>query len=227
MERKGPTPAAQSSRASASKLSNLHIAVSSFAALAGVGLAGYQAFAPGSAPQPLQVTVAIDPAKVTEAKTAPAEETVGAKADAEAGMSQARDATYGAALKDGSEQRYQFANLFDGKADTYLTIVPPDSEINVLVTFGSPAGGAVSEIEYAPPQGVDPSQLATVADIMVLPDGQIGASGRPVSSFKLPVEGGRQSFALAAPEPGKGLWLRVAGGTIVGDFTIRRAAAQP
>jgi len=226
LERKGPTPAAQSSRASASKLSNLHIVVSSFAALAGVGLAGYQAFAPGLAPQPLQVTVAIDPAKVTEAKTAPIE-TVGAKADAEASVSPARDATYGAALKDGSEQRYQFANLFDGKADTYLTIAPPDSEINVLVTFGSAAGGAVSEIEYSPPQGVDPSQLATVADIMVLPDGEIGASGRPVSSFKLPVEGGRQSFALAAPEPGKGLWLRVAGGAIVGDFTIRRAAARP
>jgi hypothetical protein len=62
--------------------------------------------------------------------------------------------------------------------------------------------------------------------VMVLPDGALGAAGRPVSSFKLPVEGGRTSFALATPEQGKGLWLRVAGGQVIGDFTIRRAVTK-
>ncbi len=59
---------------------------------------------------------------------------------------------------------------------------------------------------------------------MVLPDGALGATGRPVTSFKLPIEGGRTSFALAAPEQGKALWLRVAGGEVIGDFVIRRSA---
>ena len=216
MERKGPTPAAQFSRPN-SKLGNFNIIVSSFAALAGVGLAGYQVLAP-SAPQqqaaPVQVTVALDPGK----QATP--EAITAKSDAEPGTA---NSTYAAALKDGSELRYNFAALFDGKPETYVTVAAPDTEINVLVTFGSSAG-QVSEIEYVPPAGVDPAKLATVADIMVLPDGAIGAMGRPVTSFKLPVEGGRTSFALTTPEQGKGLWLRVAGGQVIGDFVIRRTS---
>ncbi len=215
MERKGPTPAAQFSRPN-SPLTTFNIVVSSFAALAGVGLAAYQVLAP-SAPQqqaaPVQVTVALDPGKQVS-------EPVSIKSDAEPGTG---NATYAAALKDGSEQRYNFADLFDGKPETYLTVAAPDTEINVLVTFGSSAG-QVSEIEYVPPVGIDPATLATVADIMVLPDGAIGAIGRPVTSFTLPVEGGRTSFALAAPEQGKGLWLRVAGGQVIGDFVIRRSS---
>jgi hypothetical protein len=214
LERKGPTPAAQFSRPN-SKLTNFNIAVSSFAALAGVGLAGYQVLAP-SAPQqaaPVQVTVALDPGK-------PADEPVAVKSDAEPGLA---NTTYSAALKDGSEQRYRFADLFDGRPETYVTVAAPDTEINVLVSFGSSAG-QVSEIEYVPPAGVDPAKLATVADIMVLPDGALGAAGRPVTSFKLPIEGGRTSFALATPEQGKGVWLRVAGGQVIGDFVIRRSS---
>jgi hypothetical protein len=217
LERKGPTPAAQSSRPN-TKLGNFNIIVSSFAALAGVGLAGYQVLAPSTPqqPAPVQVTVAIDPAKVAEPQ-----ETVEApvmKSDAEASVIAT---TFSAALKDGSELRYRFADLFDGNPETYLTVTAPDTEINVLVTFGN-GMGQVSEIEYMPPAGVDPARLATIADLMVLPDGAMGAAGRPVTSFKLPIDGGRTSFALAAPEQGKGLWLRVAGGEVIGDFVIRR-----
>ncbi len=128
LERKGPTPAAQFSRPN-SKLSNFNIVVSSFAALAGVGLAGYQVLGP-SAPQqaaPVQVTVALDPGKAVE-------EPAVVKSDAEAGIA---GASYAAAFKDGSEQRYRFADLFDGRPETYVTVAAPDTEINVLVTFGT------------------------------------------------------------------------------------------
>jgi hypothetical protein len=207
--------------------------VSSFAALAGVALAAYQAFGPSGAPPapaPVNVTVALDPQKVTTqaAATAPVEQPVAVKANAEASPVLDAAATYAAALKDGSDQRYDFAKLFDGKPETYVTLMAPDSEINVMVTFNDASGKPVSEIEYQPPDGVDPAKLATVADVMVLPDGQLEASGRPVTSFTLPTDAGRKSFALPAPEPGKGVWLRVAGppgstGTVVGDFRIRRS----
>lgn len=216
MERKGPTPAGQFSRPN-SKLGNFNIIVSSFAALAGVGLAGYQVLAPkGQQQTPVQVTVALDPGNQVTS------EPLSVKSDAESGLN---SSTYAAALKDGSELRYNFADLFDGRPETYVTVAAPDTEINILVTFGSSAG-QVAEIEYVPPAGIDPAMMATVADIMVLPDGAIGATGRPVTSFKLPVEGGRMSFALTQPEQGKGLWLRVAGGQVIGDFVIRRLPAK-
>jgi hypothetical protein len=231
LEPRASSPAAQSSKPSASRLSSVHILVSSFAALAGVALAAYQAFGPsGAPPAPVTVTVAIDPQKVTTeaAAAAPVEQPVAVKANAEAPVALGMGASYAAALKDGSDQRYDFARLFDGKPETYLTLMAPDSEINVMVTFNDGTGRPVSEIEYQPPEGVDPAKLATVADVMVLPDGQLEASGRPVTSFALPTDAGRKSFALPTPEPGKGVWLRIAGapgatGTVVGDFRIRRS----
>ena len=52
----------RSSRRDPLKLTNFHIVVSSFAAIAGVTLAGYQTFAPKSeSAQQVQVTVALDP----------------------------------------------------------------------------------------------------------------------------------------------------------------------
>ena len=228
MELRASTPAVQSSRPSVSRLSSLHIVVSSFAAIAGVALAAYQVFAPAPAPQqaPVNVTVAIDPQKIATATTE--QPAAAPKANPEPGLALDARATYSAALKDGSDQRYDFDEIFDGRPDTYLTLVAPDSEINVMVTFNDPSPHAVTEIEYQPPPGADPARLATILDVMVLPDGQLEASGRPVTSFRLPAGSERQTFALPTPEQGKGVWLRIAGppgttDTIIGDFRILRS----
>jgi hypothetical protein len=215
-------PGAPSSRDKSSKLSSAHIVISSFAALAGVAIAGWQALGPANAPAPapVNVTVTVDPAATTPPPSA--EPPAAPKGDAEAGAALAGEVTYSAALNDGSDQRYHFADLFDGRPETALALAAPDREINVMVTFPAGSTPTITGFEYEPPANADPASLATTADVMVLPEGQIGAAGRPVASFTLPTTAGRQSFALPAPESGKGLWLRVAGGSLVGDFRIVR-----
>jgi len=200
----------------------VHILVSSFAAVAGVVLAAYQAFAPSQAPQqPLAVTVAVAP-DVADA--------VVEKSDAAAGPGSgafdlARDARLTAALNDGSDRRYDFGRLFDGEVTTYLTVAAPDRELNVLVTFAAGRAEPVNAVTYVPPAGIDASRLATVVDVMVLPEGQMEASGRPVMSFALQTTPGSQTFVIPDKATGKGVWLRIAGrpgsaDLVVGDFRI-------
>ncbi len=212
-------PGAPSSKGNPSKLSSFHIVVSSFAALAGVAIAGWQALAPSSAPAPVNVTVAIDPASTNPAAKPGDSGGAASKADAEASVALDGASTYSAALNDGSDKRYQFADLFDGKPETAVALAAPDSEINVMVTFPPGAPANITGFEYLPPPNADPGKFATTADVMVLPEGQLGAAGRPVASFTLSGTE-RQSFSLPEPQSGKGLWLRVAGGSLVGDFKI-------
>ena len=210
---------ARSSGPSPVKLTNFHIVVTSLAALAGVALAAYQTLGPKEGGQlPVNVTVALE---------APHADMTVAKSDAETiGMSAfdlGRGASFTAALKDGADLRYSFADLFDGDPHSYLTITAPDRELNVQVIFNSPRPEPVTAIEYAPPPGADPAKLATVVDLMVLPDGQLEASGRPIMSFSLQRSPGSQTLAIPGNAAGKGLWLRIAGpegvdGTVVGDF---------
>lgn len=216
-------PGAPSSRDKSSKLSSFHIVASSFAALAGVAIAGWQALGPATAPAPpppVNVTVTVDPAKAPVAADAAGQPA--AKGDAEPSVALEGEPSYSAALNDGSDQRYHFADLFDGKPETALALAAPDQEINVMVTFPQGTAPTITGFEYLPPAGADPARLATTADVMVLPEGQIGAAGQPVASFALPTSAGRQSFALPAAAQGKGLWLRVAGGSVVGDFRLLR-----
>jgi hypothetical protein len=213
------------------KLTSAHLVVSSFAALAGVALAAYQAFAPSASTQP-QIVVAVPAAAPAAAEKADATTaTEVAKTDIAAVEPAVLDPEQGiafaAALKDDSEQRYSFADLFDGRTETVLTIAAPDRELNILVDFSRLGPQTVTGLVYEPPQGAsDP--LATTLDVMVLPDGRLEPSGRPVMSFALQTAPGKQTFTLPSKELGTGLWLRLAGPegaarVSVGDFRILRA----
>jgi len=216
------------------KLSNFHIVISSLAAVAGVAIAAYQTFLPQPKAQqsPLNVVVAVEPQKsdgVVPNETIA--KTNSLALDTET-VNLTQDASFGAALKDGSENRYSFQNMFDGAADTFLAITPPDQELNVLVLFKGDAAREVTALEYTPPAGVDPASMATSVDIMVLPEGQLEASGRPVISFSLPQSSETRTFAIPGRAEGKGLWLRVAsksGGekSYVGDFRVLSERVAP
>ena len=222
-----------SSKPNSVKLTNFHIVISSLAAIAGVGLAAYQTFQPQPAAQPpVNVVVTVDPQK---ADAVVPNETV-TKTDAPKLATQTVDlaegASFSAALKDGSEARYSFASLFDGEDDTFLAIAPPDTEINVLVLFKGAAAHDVTALEYTPPAGVDPASMAKSVDVMVLPEGELGASGRPVMSFDLPQSAQGRTFAIPGGETGRGLWLRVVGApgaakSYVGDFRILSEQVAP
>ena len=222
-----------SSKPNSVKLTNFHIVISSLAAIAGVGLAAYQTFLPQPAAQaPVNVVVSVDPQK---ADAVIPNETV-TKSDAPklatTTANLAEGASFGAALKDGSENRYGFASLFDGHDDTFLAIAPPDSELNILVLFKGDAAQQVTALEYQPPAGVDPAAMAKSVDVMVLPEGELGASGRPVMTFDLPQSTEARTFAIPGGETGKGLWLRVVGApgapkSYVGDFRILSEQVAP
>ncbi len=223
----------RSSKPNSLKLSNFHIVISSLAAIAGVGIAGYQAFAPQPAAQPpLNVVVSLDAQK---ADSLTADEVV-AKTDAPAlqteSVNLAEGASFSAALKDGSDSRYNFATLFDGQGDTFLAIAPPDQELNILVMFSGNSAHDVTALEYIPPAGVDPQNMAASVDVMVLPEGQLEASGRPVISFSLPQSSEARTFAIPGRAEGKGLWLRVSGKpgaakSFVGDFKVLSERVAP
>lgn len=223
---------APSSKPSSVKLTNFHVVISSLAAIAGVALAAYQTFIPGHVQQaPLNVTVSLDPQKA-DAETP--DETV-VKSDPPPLLTEAvnltRDASFTAALKDGSESRYNFSRLFDGAGDTFVSIKPPDQELNILVLFKGSEAHEVTALEYTPPEGVDPASMATDVDVMVLPEGQLEASGRPVISFSLPQSTEPHTFAIPGRAEGKGLWLRVAGKpggkSYVGDFRVLSERVAP
>lgn len=216
------------------RVSNLHIAISSFAAVAGVAIAAYQTLAPPPAEAPpVNVVVSLDPVK----QAGTAADLVVEKSDVGPALATeteelGQQASISAALKDGSEQRYAFTNLFDGRADTFLAIEQPDHDLNILMSFKGNNARPVTAIEYTPPPGADPQTLATTVDVMVLPDGQMGASGRPVMSFTLQQSLESQTFPIPGRMEGKGLWLRIAGSdkadkSIVGDFKILSERVVP
>ncbi len=225
-------PAGRSSNNGPNKLSSFHLVISSLGVIAGVGLAIYQIALPGSSPPPVNVTVTVDPAKLpqnTAAIDVAKTETVngGVKGDglSSQGTIDLSNGRFLAALNDGSEQKYQFGNLFDGKPETGILLDQPDREINVMVEFGAPEAMPVRGISYTPPVSATGVSPATILDVMVLPEGQMGAAGGQVFSFRLQTDQGTQSFALPPGSIGKGLWLRVAGATgddrlSVGDFAI-------
>jgi len=213
------------------KFSNVHLAVSSFAAVAGVALAAYQTLAPASAPlqQPVNVTVAVEPASAPDPVASKSDQEV---TIATAALDLAHGATFTAALNDGSDKRYVFSDLFDGRPESFLVFGAPDRELNILVNFNSQTAQPVTALEYAPPPGASPGRLATAVDIMVLPDGQMEATGRPVMNFSLQTSQGSQTFAIPGNASGKGLWLRITGPedaetVAVGDFHVLREQIAP
>lgn len=213
-------PGQPSSNHKSSKFTGVHLVATSFAAIAGVAIAAYQTLMPGAAPQqPVQVTVVQSP--VVEAEVP-----VSTKTDALAAVPYdlGQGAQFSAALKDGSEQRYNFIELFDSKPETSLAISTPDHEINVLVRFAGDAAQPVTAIEYVPPPQSE-GAAATVLDVMVLPEPLLETAGNAIQSFSLQTTPGKQTFAIPADAQGKALWLRIAGPTdepniAVGDFRI-------
>ena len=224
---------ARSSKSNDVRFNSFHIAVSSLAAVAGVAIAAYQTFAPQLAgQQPVNVVVEHDSRRHDRAAADVAETSDVVPALATEAVELGHDAGISAALKDGSEKRYSFTSLFDGRPDTYLTIETPDKELNILLNFKNGTAHPVTAIEYTPPAGATPQSLATSLDVMVLPDGQLEPSGRPVMSFTLQQSLESQIFAIPGHAQGKGLWLRVAGAetadkSIVGDFRILSEQVVP
>ena len=213
------------------KLSSFHVAVLSFAALAGVAIAGWQAFGPPHPGGPAPVAVIL-----TVAQPAAVASTGAAKGDADSintsSVDLARDATFTSADKDEPADRYAFSQIFDGKPDTFITLAGSDSELNVMVNFPGDAAREVTAIAYAPPTGVAPEHLASSVDVMVLPAGDAGTAGHPVYSFTLQKTPGTQTFAIPGHNAGKAVWLRVAGdaqahGIAIGDFQIIREHVSP
>lgn len=228
MLHRASTPGHPSSKPETVKLTNFHLVISSFAALAGVTLAAYQALGPSSAPQsPITVTLAVP-------QEGAAANAVVSKSDAEDIIPTVREglektAHFSAALNDGSDRRYDFGTLFDDKSDTFVTIKPPDSELNIFVQFDGPAPVPVTAIEYTPPSGISTTKLATTLDVIVVaPEDGAQAAGQQVFNFSLQTSPGSQTFAIPGHVLGTGMSLRIAGpsdGTqdlAVGDFRIIR-----
>jgi hypothetical protein len=218
-------PGDRSSSLEPVKLSSFHVAVSSFAALAGVIIAGWQVFGPPH-PQapPVNVTLTIPQA------AAPVS-TDDTDSISTSSIDLAKGAQFTSADKE-EDGRYSFDSIFDGKPDSYITLSGSDSELNVMVNFAGDAAREVTAISYTPPPGVPPDKLATSVDVVVLPDGDAGAAGHPVYSFTLQTTPGTQTFAIPGHHSGKAVWLRVAGnpntkGIAIGDFGIIREHITP
>jgi hypothetical protein len=214
-------------RIKSGRFTNFHIAISAFAALAGVIFAGIQTFVPGSLP--INVTLAVDqPAAASNmdiTKTTGEAVNVNAKADGTgepalqlAALELDGRTTFTGALKDASAGRYSYRDLFDGRPETFVTIEAPENEINMLVEL--PRRETIGGIEYSPPRDADGLAPAAVLDVMVLPENQLEASGRPVMSFALQSSPGSQTFTLPQKSEGKGLWLRIAGPAGMGDVAV-------
>lgn len=211
----------RSSNPRAGRINNFHVVVSSFAAIGGLALAAYQVFGPhNGAPEPVKVTVSLE----QTGTTAQAVEPAAPKSDALTTSIFDPGATITSALKDGSDQRYDFSDLFDGSAETSVTLSELDREINVLVTFPNADAREVRAITYTPPADIERAAEGTV-DVTVLPEGQMEASGRPVYSFSFTPAASGQTFSIPGSAMGKGVWLRVAAepGSVIGDFSIVRA----
>jgi hypothetical protein len=218
--------AGSETRAKGGKLTNFHIAISAFAALAGVVFAGIQTFLPGSSP--INVTLALDPAGASNmdiTKTTSAAVNVGDKADGTgepalqlAVLDLDGRATFTGALKDESAGHYSYRDLFDGRPETFVRIEAPENEINVMVDL--PEVETIGGIEYTPPRDAGGLAPAAVLDVMVLPESQLEASGRQVMSFALQTSPGSQTFTLPEKSEGKGLWLRIAGPAGMGDVAV-------
>ena len=212
------------------KLTSFNIAISSFAALAGVVVAGWQAFGPSHPADPPPVNVTLTMPQAAAAGGA------AAKSDADSMTTStidlARDATFAPADKETPPGRYPFNELFDGKPDTFITLSGSDSELNVMINFPGEAAREVTAISYEPPTGISAARLAGSVDVMVLPDANAGGVGHPVYSFTLQKTPGLQTFAIPGHNAGRSVWLRVAGdpqaqGIAIGDFHIIREHVSP
>jgi hypothetical protein len=217
------------------RLKNVHIAISSLCALAGVIIAGVQTFRstdtqPAQAHQDAGQTASMSVngegktagppqarANVTEVTPSEPPGLVVASLDR---------ARITAATRMDTPSKYRISELFDGNPATYVKLEGGEGDIDFIVEFPFTQSVTVTgvEIDLGDP---GPSIPATL-EIMVLPDGSMAGSGRPVTSIALDERGGVQKFSLP-PEAGKAAWIRVAGHpgqaeTIIGDIKLLSAS---
>ncbi len=217
------------------RLKNIHIAITSLCALAGVVIAGIQTFRSGEAPpthaqpEPGQETQAIVNGDLKTGGPVQAKANVTEVTPTEppglvvASLDRARIAP---ATRMETPSKYRITELFDGNPSTYVKLRDGEGDIDFIVEFPFSQSVTVTgiEIDVGDPGPFSPATL----EIMVLPDGSMAGSGRPVTSIALEDRGGVQKFSLP-PEVGKAAWIRVAGRpgqaeTIIGDIKLLSAS---
>lgn len=206
-----------------------HLVISSVCAVGALALGIVQTFnlaprtsaPPEAAVQPVQpvpaaasvAPVAGVPAAETITQVAKSDapvETVAVKAAAEGqGPDPARLKFFSGAA-DNAPLAIDAAALFDGRGDIAVTVEGANG-FDFIVEWGEPGAFTVTGLQYTQPPGAGPAGRATSLDVMVIPEGDGAAAGQQVLSFPLSTDDGAQSLRIPAT-PGKGLWLRLAGG---------------
>jgi hypothetical protein len=224
------------------RMQSVHLGITGFCALVSVVLAAVQTFRsePEAPPVAVQVVVPEAPKPVAAAVTQQADMVNASSKQDSAGevgktsefqsVAMLTQAKFQPATRADVVERFPLKNLFDANPTTLLTIAAPDSELDFIVELPMAEGAQVAGIEISAPEGIGASAYAGRLEVMVLPDGTMGGSGRDVESFPLQPGLGVQSFALK-PQLGRALWIRIAGQpgaltTIVGDVRVLTSLAN-
>jgi hypothetical protein len=227
---------------------SLYLLVSSLCAVAGVVFAGMQALQRDERPVEVKVEVSapsgganaggepLSPAEtvMSESKSgnapAVAPNVTEARPTEPAGLPVAllNKARFLSATRIDTPQRYPLVHLFDGNSATYLTLVPPETEIDFILEFpfAEPVTISGLQVEGSESEGARPAKI----EVMVLPSGAMEGGGRQVTTLELSEDGGAQKFAIP-PASGKGAWIRIAartgaGATIIGDLKLLTPGGQ-
>ena len=227
---------------------SLYLLVSSLCAVAGVVFAGMQALRRGESPVEVKVEVAAptgsasaaaDPAvrqKRWHRKARPAmrreiaSQLTEARPTEPAGLPVASldKARFLPATGIDTPQRYALADLFDGNPGTYLTLVPPATDIDFIIEFPFAEPVTISGVQMEAGESVERKSSQNRGDGAAL--GAMEGGGRQVTTLELSEHGGVQKFAIP-PASGKGAWIRIAaragaGDTVIGDLKLLTTGQQ-
>lgn len=216
-------------------MQSLHLGITGFCALMSVVLAAVQTFRTEPDAAPVEVRVVTPEAPVVPEPL----ESVNASSKGDSSnvtevpfqsAAMLAEARFAPATRLDVLGRYKLADLFDGNPTTLLTLVAPDSDIDFIVELPMPEGAQVTGIEISAPEGIPSTAYAGALEVMVLPDGNMGGSGRDVTTFALQPGLPVQSFTLK-PSLGKALWIRIGGqaaapATIIGDIRVLTSIAN-
>ncbi|MDP9138520.1 MAG: hypothetical protein M3N38_10135 [Pseudomonadota bacterium] len=218
---------------------NLYLLVSSLCAVTGVVFAGMQALRREESPVEVKVEVAAPAAATADSEgateTVTSESKTGNAPVAAANTTEALptepaglpvasldQARFLPATGSDTPQRYALAHLFDGNPGTYLTLVPPATDIDFIMEFPFAEPVMISGVQME--AGESASARPAKIEVMVLPSGAMEGGGRQVTTLELSADGGVQKFAIP-PATGKGAWIRIAaragaGDTVIGDLKL-------
>ena len=227
---------------------SLYLLVSSLCAVAGVVFAGMQALRRGEPPVEVKVEVAAPTGSASAAagpggaaETVASESKTGSSPETASNLTEARPtepaglpvaaldkARFLPATGIDTPQRYALADLFDGNPGTYLTLVPPATDIDFIIEFpfAEPVTISGVQMEAGESDGAGPAKI----EVMVLPSGVMEGGGRQVTTLELSEHGGVQKFAIP-PASGKGAWIRIAAragaaDTVIGDLKLLTTGKQ-